>query len=127
MRNKKLYIILCIVFLLSLASVAVVYHYNAIEDAYKEGTNTGYVNGKSIGYNEGKSVGYNEGYDKGYGYYEEIEDEYQFYHEYAVIVTTTGKKYHRYNCYHIEDRNFYIYNIENAKVKGYTPCLDCYD
>ena len=127
MRNKKLYIILCIVLLLSLTSVAVIYHRNAIEEAYNEGENIGYVEGKSIGYDNGKKVGYNEGYSKGYGYYERVEDEYQFFHEYAVIVTTTGKKYHRYDCYHINNRRFYIYNIENAKAQGYTPCLDCYD
>ena len=127
MRNKKVYIILCIVLLLSLASVAVIYHYNAIEDAYDEGRIIGYDNGKSKGYKEGYAKGYDKGYDKGYGFYEEIEDEYRFYHNVAVIVTTAGRKYHRYDCYHIENRSIYIYNIENAEAKGYTPCLDCYD
>lgn len=125
--KKPLYIILCIVLLLSLATVAVIYHYHAIEDAYDEGENIGYTEGKSVGYENGKSAGYKQGYDEGYGFYEEIEDEYRFYHNGAVIVTTAGKKYHRYGCYHIRNRSIYIYNIENAKAKGYTSCLDCYD
>lgn len=55
-----------------------------------------------------------------------MEDEYEFYHNYAVIVTESGTKYHRYGCYHIENKSFYIYNIENAKSHGYTACKDCF-
>lgn len=113
-RKKTVYII-CIILSLLLAYGAIVYYCNATEDAYSEG--------KRIGYSEG----YKAGYDKGYAYYEEIRDEYKFFHEYAVRVTTTGKNYHRYDCYHVEDKTFYIYNISNAKAKGYTPCLDCFD
>lgn len=117
--KKTVYIIIGIVLLLSLVAGAVVYHFNAIEDAYNEGNSTGY----STGYSKGHKIGY----DKGYAYYKDIKDEYEFYHEYAVRVTTTGKKYHRYDCYHAKDRSFYIYNISTAEAKGYTPCLDCYD
>ena len=126
MRNKKLYII-CVVLLLSLAFVAVNYHLHTTDDAYSNGKRIGYNSGKLTGYSEGYEKGYDEGYDEGYKLYEAIKDEYEFYHEYAVRVTTTGKKYHRYDCYHVIDRSFYIYNIENAKAKGYTPCLDCFD
>ncbi len=107
--------ILCIVLALSLSVAAVVYHNNAIDNAYYEGINSGYTKG------------YDKGYDEGYGYYKKIKNEYNFFHKYAVIVTKTGKRYHKYDCYHIKDRTFYIYNISMAKSKGYTPCLDCYD
>ena len=57
---------------------------------------------------------------------EKIYDEYEFYHKYAVITTTTGYRYHKYDCYHLNnDNGFYIFNIENAAHQGYTPCLDC--
>lgn len=48
-----------------------------------------------------------------------------FWHEYAVIVTSTGSKYHTYGCQHVDGQKFWIYNIEAAKAKGYTACLDC--
>ena len=54
-----------------------------------------------------------------------ISDEYEFYHKYAVITTTTGYRYHKYGCYHLNYNSFYIYNISNAASQGYTPCLDC--
>lgn len=52
-------------------------------------------------------------------------DEYVFWHKYAVIVTSTGSKYHTYGCSHVQGRTFWIYNIDAAKSKGYSPCLDC--
>lgn len=108
--------------------------------------NKGYSNGYDVGHDDGYEEGYEAGYDdcdyeKAQGYesgyddgrsdgrsemYDEIGDEYEFFHDYAVIVTTTGSKYHHYGCYHIEGRRYYIYNIENAEAKGYTPCLDCW-
>lgn len=56
---------------------------------------------------------------------ETMSEELSFWQESAVIVTTEGKKYHHYGCGHIEGRDYYIYNIENAEAMGYTPCLDC--
>lgn len=53
------------------------------------------------------------------------EKELGFWDEYAVICTTEGSKYHHYGCSHIEGKNFYIYNIDQAEALGYTPCLDC--
>ena len=121
--KKAVSIILCIV----IATVAVIYHNKTIQNAYDEGESVGYDEGLSIGYDNGRSAGYDRGYKDGYAFYEEIEDEYDFFHDYAVITTSSGKRYHRYGCYHIRNRSFYIYNIENAEAKGYTPCLDCYD
>lgn len=112
--KKPVCIILCIVLLLSLVSVAVVYHNNAIDKAYAEGANIGYAEGKDIGY------------DKGYAFYEKIKDEYEFFHEYAVITTKAGEKYHRYDCYHIRNRSFYIFTKSSAESRGYTPCRDCF-
>ena len=54
-----------------------------------------------------------------------ISDEYRFYHDYAVIVTESGSRYHSYGCYHIRNASFWIYNVEAAKGEGYTPCKDC--
>lgn len=49
-----------------------------------------------------------------------------FYMDHACIVTSTGQKYHRYGCSHIENSDFWIYNTEAAEQKGYTPCSDCW-
>jgi len=57
--------------------------------------------------------------------YDELLEECDFWRDAAVIVTTTGSKYHTYDCYHTDGRRYYIYNIELAKAKGYTACLDC--
>lgn len=54
-----------------------------------------------------------------------ISDEYHFYHDHAVIVTESGSRYHSYGCYHLNYDSFWIYNVEAAKVEGYTPCKDC--
>lgn len=112
--RKIVLIILCVVFLISFVTIAIVYHNNAIEKAYNRG------------HLVGEGIGYKKGYAEGRELYTEIKDEYRFFHNYAVIVTSTGKKYHRYNCHHIKNRTFYIYNTSNAKAQGYTACLDCY-
>lgn len=49
-----------------------------------------------------------------------------FYENNAVFVTETGTKYHKASCYHISGKNFYIYNVEAAKWRGYTACADCW-
>jgi len=56
---------------------------------------------------------------------QKMQEELNFWDSYAVICTKEGKKYHHYGCGHLEGRNFYIYNIDNAIGQGYTPCLDC--
>ena len=56
---------------------------------------------------------------------ESNSEELDFWQQYAVIVTREGKKYHHYGCGHIEGRDFYILNIDEAEAEGYTPCLDC--
>lgn len=54
------------------------------------------------------------------------DNELGFWNEHAVIVTEEGEKYHHYGCYHLDDcSSIWIYNIEAAKSRGYTPCLDC--
>ena len=57
---------------------------------------------------------------------EMMADECNFFDENAAIVTTAGRKYHTYNCWHWSGHDIYIYNTENAKAMGYTPCLDCH-
>lgn len=48
-----------------------------------------------------------------------------FWESLAVIVTTSGNKYHSHGCYHLNDSNFFIFNVNLAESYGYTPCLDC--
>lgn len=50
-----------------------------------------------------------------------------FYRSTAVIVTEGGARYHQYGCPHLGNSSFWIYNIEAAEQRGYTPCLDCYE
>lgn len=101
-------------------------------DGYDEGYNAGsdeaYSNGYMDGFEEGKEVGRAGGYKCGYilGQSSNAQELY-FYREHACVVTTAGEKYHRWDCYHISGREFYIYNIEKAEVLGYEPCLDCWD
>lgn len=54
-----------------------------------------------------------------------MSDELEFWREYAVIVTTTGEKYHTYGCQYIYGRNFWIYNIDAAIQRGYESCSVC--
>lgn len=56
--------------------------------------------------------------------YNEIYEEYNFFHNRAVIVTESGSRYHIYDCYHW-DYPIWIYNYEAAASRGYTPCMDC--
>lgn len=54
------------------------------------------------------------------------EDAYNFYYNYAVLVTESGEKYHRYDCQYVQGRSFWIYNIDAAKGMGYEPCSACF-
>ena len=100
--------------------------------AYIVGQNDGYKEGYGVGYEAGISASsdavYKEGYNDGYLdgkwlYYWEV----WFFRNSACIVTTGGEKYHHYGCYHIGDSSYWIYNVELAEAKGYTPCLDCWE
>ncbi len=53
-------------------------------------------------------------------------DEYNFYHNYAVIVGEGVTNYHRYGCERIENKSFWIYNKYAAEGHGYDPCPVCY-
>lgn len=90
-------------------------------------------------YDEGYEVGHNEGYDAAVGYIFPVADgtidallplveESFFFHSGACVVTASGSgsRYHHYDCYHIADSSYYIYNVELAESLGYTPCLDCW-
>ena len=56
--------------------------------------------------------------------YFSIRDEYDFYHNGAVIVSDVDSCYHTYSCTHW-DYPIWIYNNEAAASEGYTPCKDC--
>lgn len=140
---------------LCISSVVIGYfcYSTGYKSGYGIGSESGYESGHKAGYNEGHNAGYTDAkstYSKSINelkneknklqsesedlqdtinFYElvldNIESEYWFYHDSAVIVTTTGNKYHQYGCPHLDGRRYYIYNIENAEYQGYTPCLDC--
>ena len=57
--------------------------------------------------------------------YDEIQSEYEFYHQYAVIAEVDSNTYHCYGCEKLENKSFYIFNIENAYAQGYYPCPVC--
>lgn len=128
--KKTIGIIVSIVLLVALIVGAAIYHNHTLDNAYNKGNSEGYNNGHSIGYDAGYDAGYDVGHDDGYEEgnrtYKKIKNEYRFYRNNIVLVTTTGKKYHRYECHHINDRTIYIYEIDDAKAKGYTSCLDCF-
>lgn len=105
------------------------------EDGCEDTEPTAYDNGYDDGYAKGSDESFDSGYDDGYncGYLAGFSDgrcdwidELSFFRNGACIVTQSGSRYHRYNCPHIKDRSFWIYNIELAEYKGYSPCLDCW-
>lgn len=94
------------------------------EDGYDEGYSAGYDDGEADGYEDGYQVGNNTGYNRGVSkYFSELK----FFRNNAAIVSISGNKYHHYGCGHISGRRYYIYNIELAQARGYTPCLDCWE
>lgn len=106
------------------------------EKGVKEGRALGYDEGNGDGREAGYEEGYTEGWDAGYdcgqedGYTEGralYAAEVYFFRNGACIVTTAGDKYHHWGCYHIGDSSYWIYNVELAEARGYTPCLDCWE
>ncbi|MBR2782768.1 MAG: zinc-ribbon domain-containing protein [Firmicutes bacterium] len=57
--------------------------------------------------------------------YLSIKDEYQFYHDHAVIVQDGVTNYHSYGCPRLDYSYFWIYNTEYAIDRGYDPCSEC--
>ena len=55
-----------------------------------------------------------------------MRTEYNFYHDYAVIVQRGVTNYHRYGCSRLDYSYFWIYNKEAAEGLGYDPCPQCY-
>ncbi len=112
-RNVKM--LICIILIPVLIAAGGIGSYYSYERGHKDGYHSGYDDGRGVGYN----CGYLEGYNK-------ISEEYEFFHSHAGIVVRNSKRYHRYGCYHIDGKDFRIYNIEAAKGEGYTPCADCF-
>ncbi|MBQ3356297.1 MAG: zinc-ribbon domain-containing protein [Oscillospiraceae bacterium] len=62
------------------------------------------------------------------GLYEEysgIYEEYDFFHKYAVMCSDQNTYYHTYECEDWDRSAFWIYNIDAAKSKEFTPCPKC--
>lgn len=43
-----------------------------------------------------------------------------------VVVTKTGEKYHKPNCYHVIGSEVIELTIDEAQSAGYEPCKDCF-
>lgn len=67
----------------------------------------------------------NRAYEKEIRSLKEDRERLRFWDNFAVIVTVSGEKYHTYGCPYIDESDFYIFNIENAKYLGYEPCSYC--
>lgn len=50
-----------------------------------------------------------------------------FFDNHVVFVTSTGEKYHKYDCHYFQDSktSFWAYNTEAAKSLGYKACSEC--
>ena len=64
--------------------------------------------------------------------YSAIYDEYEFYHDYAVIVGDGETNYHSYGCSRLFDNygnmkvdGFWIHNVYAAEGLDYDPCPEC--
>ena len=59
--------------------------------------------------------------------YDNISDEYNFYHSYAVVCPDDGSGlYHQYSCSKLDDSNgVWIYNTKAAESRGFEPCPNC--
>ena len=56
-----------------------------------------------------------------------IEDEYEFFHKHAVVISDTSKKtYHRHGCDRINNDNFAIVNMDAAIRYDYEACSYCF-
>jgi hypothetical protein len=85
------------------------------------------------GYDAGRLDGYKEGYQDASKNQTHIVDtdaaetdeEYLFFHTYAVCVNDGSNRYHRYHCPEFSIESFYIYNIDKAIDLGYHPCTQC--
>lgn len=94
---------------------------NSAEEAYTEGYDVGYEEGHLAGVRSQSPV-----ITAANQRLADIRPEYKFFHDNAVICTTQGYRYHRYDCPHLKDTPYYIFNIEYAEAMGYSPCLDCW-
>lgn len=99
--------------------------------SYHAGVDKGMLSAEGR-YQDGMEVGYENGYDAGYdagrsSCEQETSEELSFYRNNAVLVTLGGERYHHWGCYHLNGRQYLIYNIELAEIRGYTPCLDCWE
>lgn len=94
-----------------------------LEEQYHDRYEEGYSDAESVSYDNGYDAGRQDGVAEGYNI---LYDEASFFRENACFVTPGGNCYHHYGCPHISGSEYWIYNIELAESKGYTPCLDCW-
>lgn len=133
---------------LVLCTLAMIPGCRTYDDGYQAGKDSGYDIGYDVGYEMGLEEGKNnpntallnqrywQGYLDGKNNAEASEPEYNSSssasnstpasQSQTVVVTATGEKYHKSNCYHVEGRIAAWYSIEEARNLGYEPCLDCF-
>lgn len=52
--------------------------------------------------------------------------ELEFYEEHAVMVNENSEKYHKYGCADFDQSYFGVYDVELAKLMGYSACPKCH-
>lgn len=132
---------LSIIILLAIFSLLLIFSASSARNDLEEARQTiaELENEVSHTYDEGYEVGRSDGYDAAVEYIFPVADETIdsllplaseafFFHHGACVVTSSGSgsRYHHYDCYHLGDGGYYIYNVELAESLGYTPCLDCW-
>lgn len=55
-----------------------------------------------------------------------MQETYDFYTKFAVVCSDQNKYYHTYDCEDWDRSAFWIYNLEAAKGKEFTPCPKCH-
>ena len=67
-------------------------------------------------------------FESRYGNYEDINEEYWFYHNEACCIENDGTAlYHRYSCPDFLAEYFWVLNTNRAEAEGYLPCPTCWD
>lgn len=119
-KNRKSSLIL-LIFALAISLIASIYFYSEYTEAKADVESLEH----DATYWEDRANYAEQNYKNLSTKYKNMENQYYFYENHACIVTESGYRYHRYGCPHLNYDSFWIYNTENAKYHGYTPCKDC--
>lgn len=71
---------------------------------------------------------YREKYNNEYKKNMELSTQINFMDKHVAICPADGSGlYHKYSCDKLDTSSFYIYNIEQAPTRGFSPCKYCQD